>query len=137
MEMKPSDLNEKELAFAKQAFQTYKDIRPIVQQGDLYRIISPYDGRGYASEMFVTEDKQEAVFFTYKFEQYVDMFRPRFYFEGLDADAIYELKEINREGATDHWEGARLTGRFLMQQGIEIRLDTPLFASKVIKLKKV
>ena len=137
MEMKPSDLNPKEFEFAKKAFQTYKEIRPIVQQGDQYRLISPYDGRGYASEMFVTEDKSEAVFFAYKFEQYVDMFRPRFRFAGLDPDATYQLTEINREGGADHWEGARISGRFLMQQGIEVRLDTPLFASRVIKLKKI
>ncbi len=137
MEMKPGDLSPEEFEFAKRAFQTYKDIRPIIQQGDLYRIISPYDGRGYCSEMFVSEDKSDAVFFCYKFEQYVDQFRPRFYFDGLDPQAMYELVEINSNGAPDHWEGAHISGRYLMQQGIEVRLDNPLFASKVIRLKRV
>ena len=136
MEMKPSDLNEKETEFARKAVQTYKDIRPIIQQGNLYRILSPYDKTGFCSEMFITDDKSEAVFFAYKFEQYVDLFRPRFYFAGLDPNATYELTELNRQGGADHWEGKRITGTFLMKQGIEIALNGQ-FASKVIKLKKI
>ena len=136
MEMKPSDLNEKETEFARKAVQTYKDIRPIIQQGNLYRILSPYDKTGFCSEMFITDDKSEAVFFAYKFEQYVDLFRPRFHFAGLDPNATYELTELNRQGGADHWEGKRITGTFLMKQGIEIALNGQ-FASKVIKLKKI
>ena len=136
MEMKPSDLNEKETEFARKAVQTYKDIRPIIQQGNLYRILSPYDKTGFCSEMFITDDKSEAVFFAYKFEQYVDLFRPRFYFAGLDPNATYELTELNRQGGADHWEGKRITGTFLMKQGIEIALNGQ-FVSKVIKLKKI
>ena len=136
MEMKPSDLNEKETEFARKAVQTYKDIRPIIQQGNLYRILSPYDKTGFCSEMFITDDKSEAVFFAYKFEQYVDLFRPRFHFAGLDPNATYELMELNRQEGADHWEGKRITGTFLMKQGIEIALNGQ-FASKVIKLKKI
>ena len=136
MEMKPSDLNEKETEFARKAVQTYKDIRPIIQQGNLYRILSPYDKTGFCSEMFITDDKSEAVFFAYKYEQYVDLFRPRFHFAGLDPNATYELTELNRQGGADHWEGKRITGTFLMKQGIEIALNGQ-FASKVIKLKKI
>ena len=136
MEMKPSDLNEKETEFARKAVQTYKDIRPIIQQGNLYRILSPYDKTGFCSEMFITDDKSEAVFIAYKFEQYVALFRPRFHFAGLDPNATYELTELNRQGGADHWEGKRITGTFLMKQGIEIALNGQ-FASKVIKLKKI
>ena len=58
MEMKPSDLSPDEMKFAQSCFSNYKDmIRPIVQQGDLYRLISPYEGNGYCSEMYVKENK--------------------------------------------------------------------------------
>lgn len=135
MEMKPSDLSSKEVEFVKNAFATYKELRPIIQQGDLYRLISPYEGKGYCSQMYVNETKSEAVFFAYKFEHYVDFARPRFYFAGLDPNATYTLTEANRDGRTDHWEGSSFSGRFLMQSGIEIRLDGE-YASKVIRLKK-
>ncbi|MBQ0114872.1 MAG: alpha-galactosidase, partial [Bacteroidales bacterium] len=125
MEMKPSDLKEKEMQFAQNAFKLYKDtIRTLVQQGNQYRLISPYDGKGFASQMFVNDSKSEAVFFCYKFEHYINMLYPRFRFAGLDPDATYVLNEINSVGKRDEaWDGAEFTGRFLMNQGIDITLD--------------
>ena len=135
IEMKPADFNEREMAFAQRAIETYKQFRPIIQQGDLYRLISPYEGKGYCSEMIMNEQKTEGLFFAYKFEQYVDLFRPRFRFAGLDPNAIYTLTELNREGGADHWEGHKFSGKFLMENGVEVRLDGQ-WASKVIHLKK-
>ncbi len=135
MEMKPSDLSAKELEYAKKAVAAYKEIRPIVQQGNQYRIISPYEKTGYASELYITDDKSDAVFFAYKFEHYVNMFRPRFHFAGLDPDAKYKLSEICRQGNADHWEGHTFSGKFLMQQGVEIAFGGQ-FSSKVIRLTK-
>ncbi len=135
IEMKPADFNEREMAFAQRAIETYKQFRPIIQQGDLYRLISPYEGKGYCSEMIMNEQKTEGLFFAYKFEQYVDLFRPRFRFAGLDPNAVYTLTELNREGGADHWEGHQFSGKFLMENGVEVRLDGQ-WASKVIHLKK-
>lgn len=135
MEMKPDDLTEKEREYARKAIATYKEIRPIIQQGNQYRLLSPYDKTGYASEMYITDDKAEAVFFAYKFEHYANMFRPRFHFAGLDLDATYRLTELCRTGNPDHWEGHTFSGRFLMQQGVEIALGGQ-FASKVIRLER-
>lgn len=136
MEMKPSDLNADEMKFAQNAFKLYKEtIRPLVQQGDQYRIISPYEGLGFASEMFLNEEKTSGVFFVYKFDTDVNMFTPRFYFAGLNPDARYRLNEVNRQGGPDHWENNVFTGRFLMQQGVEIALGGE-YASKVILLKQ-
>lgn len=139
MEMKPSDLNEKELAFAKNAFETYKKtIRPIVQQGDLYRLISPYEGKNFASEMFVNDDKSEAIFFAFKMENFINMMTPRFRFAGLDPDAEYQLVELCRDGKAEHWEGGRFTGRFLMDSGIEISFASKAaHSSRVIDVKRV
>ncbi len=136
MEMQPKHLNERELDFAKKAFETYKQIRPIVQHGDLYRLVNPFDKNGFSSLMYVNEQKSEAVFFAYKFEHYVNKAIPRFYFAGLDPDATYTLHEINVwDRANGHWEGKRFTGRFLMNEGIELDLGGQ-YASKVIKLIK-
>ena len=51
------------------------------------------------------------------------MARPRFRFAGLKPDATYRLKQVNGNGRKNSWEGKALTGRFLMQQGIEISLS--------------
>ena len=136
MEMKPSDLNEKELDYAKKAVAFYKEIRPVVQLGDLYRLLSPYENKGFCSEMFVSEDKSEAVFFCYKFENYIGLDAPRWHMAGLDPDASYRLNEF---GATEHhsgFEGKTFTGRFLMETGIEARMNGQ-FASRVIRLQRI
>ena len=136
MEMQPKDLSEREQQFAKKAIQNYKDIiRPIVQQGDQYRILSPYDKSGYVSELFITEDKSEAVFFAYKYTHMMNMFRPRFKFAGLDPNRTYTLTELNRQaGGKAHWEGKQFSGQFLMQTGVEIDLGGE-YGSCVIRLK--
>lgn len=136
MEMKPSDLTEQEFEFARKAFSIYREICPIIQQGDLYRLISPYDETGYASEMFVSADQSEAVFFAYKYKVYADNRNsPRFRFDGLDPDASYMLTELNRTGNPQPWESKSFTGRFLMNTGLELPMREQ-YSSRVIKLQK-
>lgn len=57
LELQPSKMTGKEKEFARRAIADYKEIRPIVQQGDLYRLISPYDKTGYASLMYVAPER--------------------------------------------------------------------------------
>ena len=136
MEMKPSDLSEEEMEFSRKAFSTYKEIRPVIQQGDLYRLISPYDNTGYASQIFVSADRSEAVFFAYKFKICAsDCNIPCFRFDGLDPEASYTLTELNRNGVAQPWEGKCFTGRFLMNTGLELTLKRQ-YSSAVIKLQK-
>ena len=67
MEMVPAKLNDAEREYAKRAIAEYKTIRPIVQQGDLYRLISPYEGdKNHTALMYVNEAKDRAVLFAYR-----------------------------------------------------------------------
>jgi len=136
MEMQPKSMDARELEFSKKAFALYKQLRPLVQFGDLYRLINPYDKTGYSSLMYVNEQKTEAVFFAYKYEHYSGQVSPRFYFAGLDPDATYTLNEINCwDRPNGHFEGHSFTGRFLMNEGVELNMGSE-YASRVIKLKK-
>ena len=136
MEMKPSDLNDREHEYAKKAVAFYKEIRPIVQLGDQYRLLSPYEGNGFCSEMFVSEDKSEAVFFCYKFEHYVDLHTPRWHMAGLDPNATYRLNEFECAEREHYFEGKTFSGKFLMEMGLDAYL-TRQFSSRVIRLKKI
>ena len=107
-----------------------------MQLGDQYRLLSPYDNNGFCSEMFVTEDKAEAVFFCYKFENYIGLETPRWHFGGLDPDATYRLSEFESTERSRHFEGKTFSGKFLMETGIDAPL-TRQFASRVIRLKKM
>jgi alpha-galactosidase len=68
MELQPKDLSGKEKEFAKTAIENYKYIRDIVMEGNLYRIISPYEEKGLYAIMYVDKDKKRAVVFDYCFE---------------------------------------------------------------------
>ena len=68
MEMQPKDMTDGDKEFAKRAIKAYKEIRPIVQHGDLYRLVSPYDKVGFASLMYATPEKDKAVFFACRME---------------------------------------------------------------------
>ena len=136
MEMKPSDLDDKESEYARKAMAFYKEIRPVVQLGDLYRLLSPYENKGFCSEMFVTEDKSEAVFFCYKFENYIGLETPRWHFAGLDPNATYRLNEFECAERSHHFEGKAFSGKFLMETGIDATLGRQ-FASRVIRLRKI
>lgn len=136
MEMKPSDLNDREREYAKKAVAFYKEIRPIIQLGDQYRLISPYEGNGFCSEMFVTEDKSEAVFFCYKFEHYVDLQTPRWHMAGLDPDATYRLNEFACSERQHYFENKTFSGKFLMEMGLDANLSGQ-YSSRVIRLTKI
>lgn len=57
MEIQPKDMTDADKAFAKRAIASYKKVRPIVQFGDLYRLVSPYDKKGISSLMYATPEK--------------------------------------------------------------------------------
>ncbi len=95
-ELHPKDLSADDLAFAQQAVTDYKRIRPTVQQGDLYRLVSPYDGN-YASLMYVNEAKTHAVVFVWGLVRSVSRDYPSpIRLQGLDPAKAYRVKEINR-----------------------------------------
>ena len=135
MEMQPSSMSDTEKAFAKKAIADYKAIRPTVQSGDLYRLISPYDNKGVASLMYVSPDKDKAVFFSYKLDHFRDQPIPRFTMRGLDKDKTYRFREINiPQGASSSYlDGKKASGHMLMNIGFEIPLDGE-YASRVYEL---
>ncbi len=61
MEIQPKNMTKEEKALCRKAIAEYKEIRPVVQFGDLYRLVSPYDNQGLSSIMYVSEAKDKAV----------------------------------------------------------------------------
>ena len=134
MEMVPSKLNDAEREYAKRAIAEYKTIRPVVQQGDLYRLISPYDGdRSYTSLMYVNETKDKAVVFAYRHLIWREMANPIIRLQGLKADAKYRIREVapEVEGKPARINGKVVSGKVLMQEGIVIPELTKSIKSNV------
>ena len=63
LEMVPAKLTPEEFAYAKRRIAEYKRIRPIVQQGEFYPLVSPHD-RDFAALMFVKDGR--AVVFVWR-----------------------------------------------------------------------
>lgn len=137
MEMQPKDMTDEEKIFARKAINNYKEIRPVVQQGDLYRLISPYDNKGVASLMYCAPEKDRAVFFAFKIEHYHGQVLPRFQMSGLDANKQYRIVELNAENKEAlSIEKQVFSGGFLMSSGIELPLKHE-YSSRVLELVEV
>ena len=123
MEMVPSKLNEAEREYAKRAIAEYKTIRPVVQQGELYRLVSPYEGnRDFTSLMYVSQSQDRAVLFTFRHLFKHDMSNIVIRLDGLNPDAKYRIREVapEVEGKPAAIHGKVISGRYLMEEGVVI-----------------
>ncbi len=121
MEIQPKHMTDEEKTMCRNAIAEYKQIRPIVQMGDIYRLVSPYDRKGVASMMYVTEQKDKAVFFWWKTESMQNEHLPRVKMAGLDPARLYKVHELNRIDLQPlDCEGKSYSGAYLMSHGLEM-----------------
>ncbi|MBR3078858.1 MAG: alpha-galactosidase [Prevotella sp.] len=137
IELQPKHMNDEERQQVMTCFKDYKELRNVVQTGNLYRLVSPYNKKGMSSIMFVDDAQQQAAFFVYKTANYYNQQLPRIRLAGLNPDKTYTLSEKNvRVGQKPcDLSGKQFTGRFLMEVGLEIPLDWD-YASRVFELRK-
>ena len=121
MEIQPKNMTDDEKELCRKAIAEYKQIRPIVQFGDLFRLVSPYDKVGLASLMYVNETKSKSVFFWWKTESFQNEHLPRVKMAGLDASKNYKIHELNRIDLKPmDIEGKTFSGAYLMNHGLEM-----------------
>ena len=121
MEIQPKNMTDDEKALCRKAIAEYKQIRPIVQFGDIYRLVSPYDKVGLASLMYVDEAQDKSVFFWWKTESFQNEHLPRVKMAGLDANKNYKVRELNRIDLQPmDIEGKTFSGAYLMNHGLEM-----------------
>ena len=121
MEIQPKNMTEEEKEICRKAIADYKMIRPVVQFGDIYRLVSPYDRLGVASLMYTSPEKDKAVFYWWKMETFYNQHLPRVRMAGLDPAKMYRVKELNRiDNEPLPFEGKLYSGKFLMENGLEI-----------------
>ena len=119
-ELHPKDLSPEDLEYAKGRVAQYKRLRPIVQQGDLYRLASPYENP-YSALMYVDEAKEKAVFFLLGLADKQTVFNGKIRLQGLNDKASYMI------------EGKTYTGEKLMNDGLELTLKGA-YDSKVLEI---
>lgn len=134
-ELHPGNIDASEIPFVKSAVETYKRIRQVVQQGDLYRLASPYEN-DYAALMYVSADKSQAVLFAYGLARGIYKNQiPPLRLEGLDPEKRYAVREINKAEDSVHITETtrRIQGDALINNGLPVRLGAG-YDSAVIEL---
>ena len=136
IELQPKDMTSEERNQVETCFRDYKALRTLVQTGELYRLLSPYNRRGVASLMYTDEARSQGVLFVYKVDNYYGQQLPRIRLAGLQADRRYTLVERNvRVGQKPcALSGKSFSGQFLMTVGLEIPLWED-YASRVFEIR--
>lgn len=145
MEIQPKNMTDEEKDLCRKAIADYKKIRPVVQLGNIYRLISPYDKLGVASLMYISDVKDKAVFYWWKTEHFVNQHLPRVTMAGLDPEKKYKVMELNRiDNVPLEFEGKVFSGAYLMANGLEIPYNHKVdyhkqndYSSRVLYLEEV
>ena len=120
-EMKPE-----EQTYCREAVKNFKRLEGTILDGDMYRLMSPYES-DHSAIMYVETGGKKSVLFTFDIHpRYAEQMQP-LRLAGLDADKKYELKEINmlpeaKSRLSCH--GKTYSGEYLMKVGI------PVFSSR-------
>jgi alpha-galactosidase len=118
-----ADLNKwttEDFAAAKRLVGEYKAVRASVQNGDLYRLISPAGGSEYSVTESVARDGHEAAVFAFLHSSQKGQPYPQFYLRGLDREAVYSLHVHEGKLAGDTVQAA--SGDYWMQHGVSVSL---------------
>lgn len=129
------EMNDDEMKYCQEAVANYKRLKGTILDGDLYRLVSPYD-TNHSSVMYVDKAKSKSVLFAYDIH-------PRFgektfpvKLQGLDPNKKYKVQEINLmpgQKSTLVTDGGTFSGDFLMKIGMNV-FSTAHVHSKVIEL---
>ena len=121
MEIQPKNMKPEELEFAKRAIAAYKEIRPVVQFGDQYRLLSPYENP-VAALMYADEAKNNAAVFAYRLDYLHGQPVPMLRLDGVDENKNYRIKDLTpqNESRPCYLDGKVVSGRILRNAGINI-----------------
>jgi alpha-galactosidase len=136
--------NVSELEIAKNKIATYKMIRPMVQQGDVYRLVSPLENNRSALQ-YNSATKDKAVLFCYNMGVYLsagyskiaplkggqinDRTASALKLKGLLPNQQYTIKDTNDKADS----GKVYSGDFLMNVGLAWPLKNS-FESKILTI---
>ena len=109
-----------DFATAKRLIAEYKSVRTAVQDGALYRLISPAGGSEYSATESVSRDGHQAAIFAFLHSSQKGQPYPALYLRGLDPSAIYSLHM--QEGKLDDDTVQKASGDYWMHHGVNLSL---------------
>lgn len=111
-ELDPLKLTESEKAEIREQVQFMKENRKLIQFGTFYRLRSPFEGNETAW-MVTSADQSKAIVAYYRVLQQINAGFRRLKLEGLDPNALYEVR-------ADHTKTRVIGGDQLMKAGLVI-----------------
>ena len=122
MEIQPKNMRDREKEFSKRAIEAYKSVRPVIQLGDQYRLISPYDKGAMAALMYADETKDHAVLFVYRTDYLNGQAMPKVRLDGVDENKNYRIKDLTplNPSKPSNLNGKVVSGRVLKYAGLNV-----------------
>lgn len=127
-----ASLSQTDYKLCQQAVANYDRLKPVILDGDMFKLVSPYECN-HAAVNYVTKDKKSAVVFAYDLHPRYKEPVLNLKLQGLDPTLTYNVNEINLADGQKGLSGS-FTGDYLMKIGL------PLFSavdgsSRVLELK--
>ena len=123
--------------FVQQAVKNWSRLKPVILDGDQYRLVSPYE-TDHSALNYVSKDKSHAVLFAYNLHpRYKEPRLLKVRMQGLDPQRQYMVEEINLMPGTKStfdFNGKRFSGDYLMKVGLDV-LTPDEGTSHVFELK--
>lgn len=128
-ELDPREFTEEDIAEVRGYIDLQKNLAPLVYEGDMYRLWSPFKSSS-AAWMFVSRDKKRGVVIAVNIRRIVGRLLPRLKLQGLVDDTCYRVDELcpgtvvrNADtGAIEHTQlGVSQYGEPLMISGYTLR----------------
>ena len=123
--------------FVQQAVKNWSRLKPVILDGDQYRLVSPYE-TDHSALNYVSKDKSHAVLFAYNLHpRYKEPRLLKVRMQGLDPQRQYMVEEINLKPGTQStfdFNGKRFSGDYLMKVGLDV-LTPDEGTSHVFELK--
>lgn len=95
-ELDLTKLSDQEKEEIKMQVRYYKEIRQLIQQGNFYRLLSPFEGNNDTAWMVVSKNREEAIAAFYKVLAEPNPSYRRLKLKGLKEDGIYRLKNSKK-----------------------------------------
>ena len=124
-----------DLTYCRDIIKEYNRLKPVIYSPYLYRLVSPYE-KEHCALLRVSEDKTHAVLLAYDIHpRYLENILPT-RLQGLDPDALYEVKEIGLMPGTRSrlsCHNQTYSGSYLMNVGIKV-LSANQLVSHIVEI---
>lgn len=114
------DLNADEQEYCRTAVNNWNRLKPVILEGDQYRLVSPYETNHMAVD-YVDDEKNHAILFAYDLHPRFSEKTVPVRMQGLDPDKMYRVEEINlypNQTSGYGFNGKTYSGDYLMKVGL-------------------